>query len=67
MNPPHKNGKEVSPNVAAIQNQTALERVEERQKTLRGRFPLSSEKEKTEWNDLKTERSRLMNALNLKA
>jgi hypothetical protein len=54
-------------NVAAIQNQTALTRVEERLKYLRGQTPLTDEKLKTEWSMLKGEREKLLAALNFKA
>ena len=55
-----------SGNVAVIQNQTALNRVEERIKYLRGQFPLTDQKLKAEWNTLKADRSRLMGLLGFK-
>jgi hypothetical protein len=61
----HVNG--TNGNVSAIQNQTALNRVEDRQKVLRGQFPLTDQRLKTEWNELKTERTRLMGLLGFKA
>lgn len=54
-------------NVAAIQNQTALTRVEDRIKYLRGQFPLTEQHLKAEWNTLKADRSRLMGLLGFKA
>ena len=54
-------------NVAAIQNQTALTRIEDRIKYLRGQAPLTEAKLKTEWNELCAERRRLMAILGFKA
>ena len=56
-----------NPNVLSIQNQKALERVEERIKYLKGQFPLREQKQKNEWNELKTERNRLLGVLGFKA
>lgn len=58
--------KPLNGNVQAIQNRTALNRVEERQKHLRGQFPLTDENRKTEWNELKIERTRLLTSLGFK-
>ena len=58
----------ISANVAAIQNDHALTRVEKRLDILRGQKPFPrGDKRITEFDELKTERSRLMAALNLKA
>jgi hypothetical protein len=62
----HARSGGVSKSVEAINNRTALERVEVKIKELRGQFPLTDAKLKNEWNELKTERARLMAALGFK-
>ena len=62
-----KQSTTVNGNVAAIQNQTALTRIEDRIKYLRGQAPLTEAKLKTEWNELCAERRRLMTVLGFKA
>ena len=58
----------VSPSVEAIRNQTALARVEDRLKAIRGMFPLpKDDPTRVEFQMLKTERVRLMNAIGFKA
>lgn len=59
--------REVSPSVAMMTNQKALERVEDRLKYLKGQFPLTDDKMKTEYTTLKADRARLMAALGFKA
>jgi uncharacterized protein YdaU (DUF1376 family) len=56
----------ISASVTAIQNEHALNRVERQIEKLRGRAPLSA-KDLGELKEMKTERTRLMSALNLKA
>ena len=57
----------LSPNIFTMQNQTALTRVEDRLKYLRGQMPLTDEKLKSEFATLKIERVRLMEILGFKA
>src|SRR5271154_2372870 len=60
-------GGSINGNVATIQNQNALNRVEERIKALRGQAPFSTgDRRITELSELKTERTRLMGLLGFK-
>ena len=64
---PSNGGVVLSPNIFTMQNQTALTRVEDRLKYLRGQMPLTDEKLKSEFATLKIERVRLMEILGFKA